>query len=296
MPRALPLALFVANALLPVYADTLAEVQGVQMPGWVERAGVRLPVRAGMPLEPADVLETGTQGRIVVQLLDGGTLKVGELARVAVVDLRGPTAEDARFHALFEARTGVLRLTTSDVKQISLRDVVVRTPGLTANLAGGDMWVRSMNDGDLVCLVEGGASVTHASTGAVSLTQPLTYVMAARNDVPQPMATADADRLKAWLAQTELEPGAGVSLPHGGWVVQVTAEPDAHSAESARERLQKAGYAADLVLTQVKGKTYHRVRLSGFDTQADAKSVAQKIDGKFAGTTPWVALESNGSQ
>jgi hypothetical protein len=44
-------ALLIASA--PAHAQPAAVVEGVQMPAWVERDGVRSPIQPGMLLQPA---------------------------------------------------------------------------------------------------------------------------------------------------------------------------------------------------------------------------------------------------
>lgn len=291
-------AFFLFTVLLimsfPVHAQSSAEVYGAQMPAWVERAGQRIPVRAGMPLEQADVLETGVRGRMQVQLGEGSLLKVGELAHIALAQLQPAGAQDGVFKGLLEVVKGAFRLTTSALSHARQRDISVRVSSLTIGIRGTDIWGRTNDEADTVCLIEGSINVAHASGASVAMDQPLSFISAPHHAAPKPVSAVDPEKLKKWAAETELQPGAGVIVPSGGWVVQLASYPDAVGAEAVQQQLRQAGYPADVAPAQLNGKTYHRVRVAGFDTQADARAFARAIQGKFGVRNPWVALETDG--
>jgi hypothetical protein len=72
-----------------------AQVEGVQTPAWLERAGQRQPLRPGMTLTEADVVETGHGGRLFLQLADGSFVKLGEEARLALDSLQEDAARSS---------------------------------------------------------------------------------------------------------------------------------------------------------------------------------------------------------
>lgn len=285
------LALLLGSAALPVHALSNTKLYAVQMPAWVERAGQRAPARAGMVLEQADTLETGTQGRMQISLADGSLLKLGEQARITLAELQPADNPSGVFKGLLEVVKGAFRFTTGALGHSQQRDITLRVASLTVGVRGTDLWGRSNDTADTVCLIDGNISVKHAQTPDVIMDQPLQFIVAPHNAAPQPLALLDANKLKQWAAETELESGAGVTVATGAWVVQVSAHADLNSAAHAQQQMRQAGYAAEVTQVQVKGKTYHRLRVVGFDTQADANAFASRIRGKFGSRTPWAALE-----
>ena len=75
----------------------------------------------------------------------------------------------------------------------------------------------------------------------------------------------------------------------GGWFINIGAYASAQSADTWALRLQNSGY--DVSVTEVQtpeGTTLNRVRLTGFDSKAAAKDVAQELELDY-GTGPlWV--------
>ena len=288
------LAFLISSASFPIHALSSAELNVVQMPAWVERAGQRAPARAGMVLEQADVLETGAQGRMQIGLAEGSLIKLGEQARITLAELQPAQTQDGAFKGLLEVVKGAFRFTTGAFGRSRQRDITLRVASLTVGVRGTDLWGRSNDTADTVCLIDGAISVKHAQTADLVMDQPLQFVVAPHNGAPQPLAWIQADKLKQWAAETEIEPGAGVTVATGGWVVQLSAHAEVEGAASAQQQLRQAGYAAEVSQVLVQGKTYHRLRVAGFDTQADAKAFASKIKGKFGVRSTWVALEKAG--
>jgi hypothetical protein len=288
------MALLLGSASFPVHAQTSTELQAVQMPAWIERAGRRMPARAGVTLEQADIVETGAAGRMQIGLGDGSLVKLGENARLSLAELPPADTPDGTFKGLLEVIKGAFRFTTSALGHDRPRDITLRVASLTVGVRGTDLWGRSADTADTVCLIDGTINIKHAQSGDLILDQPLQFVVAPRNGAPQPLAWVETEKLKQWAAETELTPGAGVTLAAGAWVVQLSAHADVETAANEQQRLREAGYAAEVTQVQVQGKTYHRLRVAGFDTQADAKAFAGRIQGKFGARSPWVALEKTG--
>jgi hypothetical protein len=71
MRRAILLLVVATAYFFPSFDVLAAQVDGLQTPAWRERGGERQPVRAGMVLTEADIVETGKGGRLIFQLADG---------------------------------------------------------------------------------------------------------------------------------------------------------------------------------------------------------------------------------
>lgn len=61
------------------------------------------------------------------------------------------------------------------------------------------------------------------------------------------------------------------------WSVQVAAVPTKHSADALLEQLKTKGYKGYVVQAEVKGQTYHRVRIGRFQTREQAESARQSL-------------------
>src|SRR5512134_882680 len=76
-----------------------AEVEAVQMPAWLVREAKRSPLAPGMQLRPNDRIETGADARVLLRLLDGSMVKLGEKARFGLDAVGGAPGRDGLFRA-----------------------------------------------------------------------------------------------------------------------------------------------------------------------------------------------------
>lgn len=74
-----------------------------------------------------------------------------------------------------------------------------------------------------------------------------------------------------------------------GWALNVASYSDAAIASREAERLRGAGYASAFTQTaQVNGKTWHRVQVSGFASEAAARSTALSLKTSLGFPNIWV--------
>jgi general secretion pathway protein D len=64
------------------------------------------------------------------------------------------------------------------------------------------------------------------------------------------------------------------------WTVQVDAYPDELSSRMVAQRLKQKGYDAYVVLTNVKGREWYRVRVGHFVTRSEAKELLEDLQNK----------------
>jgi hypothetical protein len=171
----------------------------------------------------------------------------------------------------------------------------VRVATTTIGIRGTDVWGKSRDGGATVCLIEGRVTLHHPARGELVMDQPLSFFVAPRAGEPAPVAPVDPQQLKQWAAETELDLGQGVLLPGGAWIVQLGSYPDEAAARKAERRLLEAGIPVDLTGVQLKDRSVHRLRVSGFDTQQDARSFADRIKGRSGVRKPWVTCNIPGS-
>jgi len=295
MRRAILQLAVAAAFLLPAFASLAAQVDGLQMPAWVERAGERVPLRAGMELVEADVVETGKGGRLIIQLADGSFVKLGEEARLALLSLSEEEGPQGALTGLLNVMKGAFRYTAGTLGRMLRRDIQVNIASTTLGIRGTDVWGRSQDGGATVCLIEGQITLNHPARGEFIMDQPLSFFVAPRDGEPQPVGPVDPEKLKQWSAETELDLGHGVILPGGGWIVQLGSHTSEATARKIEKRLLDAGVPVEFTTVQLKDRTFHRLRVSNFDTQQDAKNFADKMRGQPGIPKPWVTCNIPGS-
>jgi len=99
-------------------------------------------------------------------------------------------------------------------------------------------------------------------------------------EIPAPAGTMQ-EAGSAETAPSAAETKKTEALPReGGWTVQVNAYPEEKSAQRLVERLKEKGYDAYMVVSNVKGRTWHRVRVGKFATRDEAKKAQEELQTK----------------
>ena len=115
---------------------------------------------------------------------------------------------------------------------------------------------------------------TKEAKPAVKETKP-----AAEEALPAPGTAPEAG--SAETASSAAETKRTEALPReGGWTVQVNAYPEEKSAQRLVERLKEKGYDAYMVVSNIKGRTWHRVRVGRFATRDEAKKAQEELQTK----------------
>lgn len=256
-----------------------AVVEVVQAPAWLERGERRLPLAPGMVLENRDRLLTGQGARAIVKLADGSAVKFGEGANVAVNALKAQNSRDDNqlFTAALDLAKGAFRLTTGVFRQYTTqRAINVRTGVVTIGIRGTDLWGRSNEAQDLVCLIEGRISLHHPEGGAAELNEPLQFYTADKGQLPNPVGQVDPGQLAQWAQETELQPG-GASLQAGGrWFLRFE-RMDKDGVLGLYDRLSDAGYPVRIRPVMVDGVYWYELNLSKLVSQFAAQSLADRL-------------------
>jgi len=261
-------------------ASTLT-VEGVVSPAWVERGGARMPLAVGMQLSDRDRVVTGGGSRALLRMAEGSAVKLGENALLVVSDLADRASAGAArlVTASLDVVRGAFRFTTGIFgRPAAGRDVKIRISTVTAGIRGTDLWGRSDERRDLVCLIEGAISVSHAQTGEFTMADPLSFFVAPRNEKPLPVAAVNPNQLNEWAAETEIQAGAGGARRGGRHFVTVSVAADQKSALAAYHALRAAGYPA--VVRPVKkddGTFEYPVRIPNLATPQDAAATVAKL-------------------
>ena len=284
--RTLGVALVLSLAAFGASAALTAVVEGVQMPAWVERAGVKQPLAAGMELQATDRISTGANSRILLRLAEGSQVKLGENAQMSLDRLA--QRQDNRqtlLQAVIDVSRGAFRFTTdAKAKLLSRREVDVRVSTVTAGIRGTDLWGKSAGDRDIVCLIEGKIVVQREAEQPINLDQALQFYIApkagGRPDLLKPvqLATVTAEQLTQWAAETEIEAGQGAARRGGKWKLVVASSPDQNVALAVYDKLRAEGYAASIFPTGSAEKRAYEVRIGGLPSKAEAEALAVRVE------------------
>ena len=288
LAAAVSLALAAATASWSALAAPAAVVEGVQMPAWVERGGVKQPLAAGMELQESDKLSTGGQSRVLLRLAEGSLVKLGENAQMSFDKLEQRTDNKSTFvRGLMDVARGAFRFTT-DVKSkiASRREIDIRVATVTAGVRGTDLWGKSAADRDIVCLIEGRISVQREQDAPLTMDQALQFYIApktadgkADRSKPAPvLATVTTEQLTQWATETEIAAGQGAARRGGKFKVVAAASASQADALKVYDQLRAAGYAAELFPVGTADKRVFEVRISGLPSKAEADALGSKLD------------------
>lgn len=267
-------------------AAPTAVVEGVQMPAWVERGGLKRPLAAGMELEAADRISTGANSRVLLRLAEGSQVKLGENAQMSLDRLA--QRQDGRqtfLQAALDVSRGAFRFTTDvKAKLLSRREVDIRVTTVTAGIRGTDLWGKSADDRDIVCLIEGRIAVQREAEQPVNLDQALQFYIApkagGRPDASRPvqLATVTPEQLTQWAAETEIAAGQGAARRGGKWKLVAAASPDQNAALAVYDRLRAEGYAASIFPVGSAEKRAYEVRIGSLPSKAEAEALAIRVE------------------
>ena len=288
LAAAVSLALAAATASWSALAAPAAVVEGVQMPAWVERGGVKQPLAAGMELRESDKLSTGGQSRVLLRLGEGSLVKLGENAQMSFDKLEQRSENKTMvIRGLMDVARGAFRFTT-DVKSklASRREIDIRVATVTAGVRGTDLWGKSAADRDIVCLIEGRISVQREQDAPLTMDQALQFYIAPKTadgkaDRSQPapvMATVSTAQLTQWATETEIAAGQGAARRGGKFKVVAAASASQADALKVYDQLRAAGYAAELFPVGTADKRVFEVRISGLPSKAEADALGSKLD------------------
>ena len=266
---------------MPAMARTLI-VEGVVSPAWVERAGKREPLTVGMELNNKDRLITGERARVMLRMAEGSAVKMGENATLALDNLTEKKNADNTpvVGASLDVVKGAFRFTTGIFgKPRAERDVSVKISTITAGIRGTDVWGRSNDAQDLVCLLEGRISVRHEKQEFV-MDEPLQFFIAPRNEKPKPMGKVAKAQIDEWTRETEITEGQGATRAGGRLRVELARMTDHKEAQALEAKLKAAGYPA--VIDPIPGGQY-AVCVLGIATAKDRDALAARLKGVMSG-------------
>lgn len=252
-----------------------AVVDAVQAPAWVVHNGHKEALSPGQALRNNDRLLTGSGARVVVQLGDGSAVKVGENGEVKFNALG--RKDNKVFTAALDVATGAFRLTTDAFqRKQQQRAINVRISTVTAGIRGTDIWGKSDNERDLICLLEGHITVSHPLGETVNLREANSFYYALKGQAPAAPGKIDAEELAKWAMQTEIERGHGASRRGGQWKVVLDTTNNQADALSLLDRVKAAGFASKVYPVKATGGYTYEVRLEQLANEEEANAAALK--------------------
>jgi cell division septation protein DedD len=249
---AMALALAAAVAWGTAAAQS-AKVEAVQYPAWLERGGNTVPLAPGIELEARDKVRTGAAARVVLRFREGSTVKLGENARFEI----------ERQH----------------------RDITIKVTNITAGIRGTDVWGKSTQERDLVCLLEGQVNVSSEGGAPVTLDKPLDFYQKPRGGEAQ-VARVDPKQVEIWSAETEIAPDGPAARVGGDWRVIASKFERRDAALALSRRLRSSGYPAHVVDEE---NGVFVVQIAGLAGESEARSLMAKLRGIAGVTIPSVA-------
>jgi len=279
---------FAAAALLAcaqALAQPAAVVEGVQMPAWLERSGRISPVAPGMALRPGDQLKTGAGSRLLVKLSEGSLVKLGENGTLRIAEM-APSSDV--FRAALRVLEGAFRFTTDLAAKQRRRDVSISVATVTAGIRGTDLWGRSRDERQIVCLIEGRIEVGAEGEQPVTMDQARQFYVRDKGQT-QPLAFVEPQQLNQWAKETEIERGKGAARVGGKWSVRLAAADTQRGALEVYDAVRRAGYPAEILPVKDGDKRSYVVRIRNLPSKAEAAALADALRGKHGVADPKVS-------
>ena len=284
--KALVYQMFVAAALFAgqACAQPAAVVEGVQMPAWVERDGVRSPIQPGMLLQPGDVIHTGAGSRLMVRLSERSLVKLGENGRLRFTEL---SATKELFKAALGVLEGAFRFATDLAVKNRRREVNIAVANVTAGIRGTDLWGRSREDTEIVCLIEGAIEVGAPGEQPLVMDQPRQFYRRVAGRT-QPIGFVEPAQLAQWAQETEIQPGRGALRSGGRFQLHLLRADNQAAALALYDELRAAGYPAEILPRREAEAVVYIVRIRNLPSRAEAQALARELRGKFGIDNPSV--------
>ena len=292
--RICTLFVVLAGSLLPQAASAGpaadAIVDGVLMPAWLERRGVRQELTPGMVLQNRDRVISGPAARVRIRLGDGSTVGMAADSQLDLNAL-GVRAEQV-FTAALDVQQGAVRFSTGAFARYHRqRAVNLRVGTLTAGIRGTDVWGRADAQGDRICLLEGSIAVLHPLAEAQQMDAGPSCYLAPKGAAPTPVEAITAGDLALLAAQTALPTAPPLAVPtgtlpaasrhatrSGRWAVELATLDNEAATLSLYDRARAAGYPVRILPRATAGSGYdYTVRLTQLPTQSDAAALAAQI-------------------
>lgn len=278
------LGLLLAAAGAAADADLpLARVAAVQPPAWLVHEGARLALAPGTELAAGDALETGADGRLRIELGEGSALKLSAQAHFELPELRVIRSErpDGRFKAVLRVLKGAFRFTTGAIGAARDRQIGIGVGQvITAGIRGTDIFVKSDDEKDLLCLIDGRVEVAEGGESLV-MDQPRTFYVVLRGQPPQKVLPVPAGKFDEWFPATDLRPQEPALYADGHWALGLIVYSSQLQADAQVRELSERGFPAQTRAVLIKGQRRFRVVVPGLRSRDEALRYVQVLKTRF---------------
>jgi len=271
------MCLLLACVGLPALAASLAVVDMVQMPAWLEHAGRSQPLEVNVTVNNGDRIRTGSGARATLKLADGSTVKLGENAALGFYSrsLRPQRV----FKGALDVVQGAFRFTALPTS-VDSRDINIRVGTATAeidSMGGTDLWGKSDGVRNLILLIEGRTVLGYGGK-ALAVDKPMTLFAAPRNAMPP----VDAEQLQRWERETAAPAGGGMTRSGGHWQVVLARSGSEAEALAVYDKARAAGYAAKIRPRSAAGKEWvFDVFLAQLASEQEAVVLASRVNSQL---------------
>ena len=276
---------------LPMLADSLVAVNGLNYPVWMERQGQREALSPDMALMDGDVVITGASGRVWLSMADGSVVKLGQSAtfRIDSVDYDRQQDRDI-MTATLNVIKGAFRFTTSFFKprRKTPHQVNIKIGAITAGLRGTDIWGRSSDSEDFVTLLEGSVMIEAEGEGRAVLSQPLTLYVKKRGRPADPLGRVQEQQVPILAAETELSEQLGIVDAKGRYELVLLSSRNEIGILRQQRRIRQQGFYVHTVPVEIGGETYYRLVLPGLISLQSASDLSQRLQYELGLKGVWV--------
>jgi hypothetical protein len=213
---------------------------------------------------------------VQLKMGEGSTVKLGENAKF-IID---KTETRGVFVATLSVIAGAFRFTTDALRKATRRDITIKVKNVTAGIRGTDLWGKSTEQRDLVCLLEGKIAVGSEGHPTVTLDQPLDFYQRPRGGTPS-VAKVDEKQIAEWAKETELSPDGAGARVGGDWRVTAAAFPSRDDALVMNRRVRANGYPSEVVAREGA----FIVQIGGLAGEAQARALMANLR-----TIPGIAM------
>lgn len=265
-----------------------AVVRLLQAPAWRLHEGVRSALQPGQELAARDRVVTGAGARLVIELAEGSTVKLGENAELSLAELVAPAQESGVFMGVLDVVRGAFRFTTTVLGRH--REIRTRIGSTTIGIRGTDVWGKHEDTRDFVVLLEGQISIERNGQ-VLTMDQAQSLYMAPAGQASLPIGAVDPADLGRWAQETEPQAAAGQRDTKGRYRLMLPVSVAQAQAQDLFARLAAAGYAAQQISTPHAGRIGWRVSIGGYINEAEAQAGAAAVAATLGIARPWLRLD-----
>lgn len=267
----------------------------VEQPASVTHEGITQPLAPSQVIAEGNLLSTGPEGKVLLQLAGRGRLVLSSFGELQVHDMSPDQAKLA-------LRGGAVRVNSRAVQGAAAQDVRLNVGRLKARLLGTDAWAAHTVEGDTLCLLAGradiqvdgaeeqrlsesGSCLRHTQAGVierfsidgealiVAAVAATAFVDDERATSAQPAAPLQPEKAPSASAAASVVTDTAVQ---SAWTFVVLSDPRPDPITVRVQALIEQGLPASARRATVKGRDVHRATIGRFATHSEANAYASR--------------------